>query len=305
MDKQEVKRLADKHGLIIDEEKIKINESGMDFLVAHVVDKKNNQWILRIPRREDSMTRSKQEHAVLEVLYKHTGIKAPHWKVFTNDCMAYKQLDGLPAGTIDHEIQNYVWSFDKESDLTRYHETLGATLAELHRTPISYVEDTGIKIFNSSQAKEEMSSRMNKVKEIYGVSDELWARWQKWLANDHLWPNHTGLLHGDVHPGHILVNKEKEVTGLIDWTEVAVGDVSIDFTSHYLIFGGEGLDVLISAYEKAGGRTWPFMKEHIIELVSAAAVGVAEFAQLSGLEEMEKMAKTMLGVDGENHESSK
>lgn len=30
---------------------------------------------------------------------------------------------------------------------------------------------------------------MNKVKETYGVSDELWNRWKQWLENDELWPS--------------------------------------------------------------------------------------------------------------------
>ena len=60
---------------------------------------------------------------------------------------------------------------------------------------------------------------MNKVKETYGVADELWNRWQQWLENDELWPQHATMIHGDLHPGHIMVDNEVNVTGLIDWTE--------------------------------------------------------------------------------------
>jgi aminoglycoside phosphotransferase (APT) family kinase protein len=43
-------------------------------------------------------------------------------------------------------------------------------------------------------------------------SDELWARWQRWLASD-LWPAHPAFVHGDLrtgdegvlaHPRHLL-----------------------------------------------------------------------------------------------------
>lgn len=106
----------------------------------------------------------------------------------------------------------------------------------------------------------------------------------------------TGLSHGDVHPGHELINEQSEITGLIDWTEVAVTDVSRDFVTHYMVAGVEGLEKALAAYAQAGGNTWPLMKEHIIELTNANAVGVAEFAAVSGSKEYEEMAKQMLGV---------
>ena len=49
---------------------------------------------------------------------------------------------------------------------------------------------------------------MNKVKETYGVSDELWNRWKQWLENDELWPRHATMIHGDLHPGHIMVDNQ-------------------------------------------------------------------------------------------------
>ncbi|BBP88601.1 hypothetical protein BsIDN1_22190 [Bacillus safensis] len=58
----------------------------------------------------------------------------------------------------------------------------------------------------------------------------------------------------DLHPGHILIDENQCVTGVIDWSEVGVGDVSADFLSHQLLFGKEGLTKLIHAYEKKSRR---------------------------------------------------
>jgi len=296
MNKQEIKKRAKDNGLDIVEATMILNESGLDFLVAHVEDKQGAKWILRMPRRQDSLAKANQEKYVLDVVNRYTDIQAPDWTIFTNELIAYKELAGVPAGTVDPEIQNYVWSIDIENSPIAYHQSLGRILAELHHVPTSYVKDAGIKIYNGVEARESMKSRMNNVKDSFGVNQELWDRWQAWISNDLLWPNHTGLSHGDVHPGHLLINARSEVTGLIDWTEVAVTDVSRDFIAHYLIFGETGLDKLINAYEQAGGRTWSHMKEHIMESHAADAIAVAEFSQSSGLKEMEDMAKQMLGI---------
>lgn len=133
----------------------------------------------------------------------------------------------------------------------------------------------------------------------YGVGAELWERWQKWLNNDGLWPDETALVHGDLHPGHILVDENEHVTGLIDWTEAKVADLSKDFLGHLTVFGEEELERLIHAYIEAGGPHWPKMKEHIIELSATSDIDVAEFAVVSGLKEYEEMAKQALGVENE------
>ncbi|NRK74512.1 phosphotransferase, partial [Salmonella enterica subsp. enterica serovar Typhi] len=114
---------------------------------------------------------------------------------------------------------------------------------------------------------------------------------QTWLNDEELWPKETGLIHGDLHPGHILVEKLGNVTGLIDWTEAKVADISRDFMGHYRVFGEEGLDALIKAYKEAGGYHWPRMKEHIIELNATFPVDIAELALISGQDEYVQMAK--------------
>ena len=65
---------------------------------------------------------------------------------------------------------------------------------------------------------------------------------------------------------------------------------------HYKAFGEEELEALIFAYKEAGRYYWPKMKEHIIELVAAYPVSIAEFAIESGVEDYAQMAKEALEV---------
>jgi hypothetical protein len=47
-----------------------------------------------------------------------------------------------------------------------------------------------------------MLERMEKVKVKFGVGESLWNRWQAWVKNRELWPQRTGLIHGDVQEIH-------------------------------------------------------------------------------------------------------
>ncbi|TFD93622.1 macrolide 2'-phosphotransferase [Jeotgalibacillus sp. R-1-5s-1] len=290
----EVINLAGKEGLVISEEGLKINESGVDFRVASGKDQAGDKWILRMPRRKESMRHAQKEKRALDTLSNLVDFQVPHWSVFSENLIAYKQLDGVPAATIDMKKQAYVWELDEHNPPDIFYESLGKVMAGLHSVDVRKFNDTGVPIIQEQDLRISMKSRMDKINEQFEIHPALWERWQTWLANEKLWPHHIGVRHGDLHPGHILINGQQAVTGLIDWTEIAVDDVSIDFTAHYQIFGEKGLNKLISAYDNAGGITWPTMQEHINELLAASPLTVAEYALVSGIPEMKEMAVHML-----------
>lgn len=297
--KTEVLEIAGRNGLSLRDETLEFNESGLDFQVVFAVDAQENEWVLRLPRRGDVMPRTKDEKKALSVVNKHvTAFETPQWSIYTNECIAYKKLTGVPAGTIDHELKNYVWVLDLNHVPDCFYQTLGKALAALHQVPIENAKNAGLTVHTPEEARQSMKERMDAVKAKIGVGETLWARWQSWIQTDDMWPKKTGLIHGDVHPGHILIDENSHVTGLIDWTEAKVTDTANDFVGLYRTFGEEGLQKMIDAYEEAGGNSWPKMKEHVIEL-AAYPVAIAEFAFVSGSEEFLQMAKQALQVGGE------
>ncbi|TDQ34602.1 macrolide 2'-phosphotransferase [Aureibacillus halotolerans] len=297
MNTRKLKQLAMSKGLDIIENSIKINESGIDFQVAFAKDQHDDNWILRIPRRPESMRHAHQEKNSLEIINRHVNFQLPDWSIFSEEFIAYKQLSGIPAATIDLEQQNYVWSFDESNVPPAYFQSLGKALADLHSLPHEEFKQSGVDVLRASELRVSMKQRMERVKKQYDINPTLWGRWQAWLAEDALWPTHVGVKHGDLHPGHVLINKNYQVTGFIDWTEVGIADVSVDFLSHQLLFGSDGLTKLIDAYDNAGGKTWSKMDEHIVELLTTSGITVAEFAEVSGLKEMHEMAAHMLASE--------
>ncbi|WP_404433324.1 macrolide 2'-phosphotransferase [Sutcliffiella horikoshii] len=292
--KEKVIEIAKANGLDILADSLTFNESGLDFLVVFAEDANGAEWVLRFPRREDVMASTQKEKRTLDLVSANLSVEAPNWLIYTDSLIAYKKLSGVPAATIDPEAQAYVWVLDDKNVPSVFTETLAQALVSLHRIDHEEALSSGLPVETPEEIRTNMEKRMEKVKEKFYVDPDLWQRWQDWLGNDSLWPKQTALVHGDLHAGHILIDEENKVTGFIDWTEAAVGDIAIDFVAHYRTFGEDVLKELIHHYEKAGGYVWPEMAQHVMELTAAYPIAIAEFALKSGLEEYMEMAKQVL-----------
>lgn len=290
-------KIAAQYGLNIQPETITLNDSGLDFQVAFAKDDHDKYWVLRIPRRSDVYQRTQSEKQTVDFLQEHVSFEVPKWKVHEADLIAYPKLNGVAAATIDPQIQNYVWEIEHKPVPDNFVNTLAEVLVDLHSIPEENITAQHIKTKSIQHIRNDFQQRMENVKATYGVSEEIWNRWQQWIETDELWPEYATMIHGDLHPGHIMVDYDANVTGLIDWTEAAHSDPSMDFMGHHRVFGEEGLEQLIAAYKSAGGNTWLRMKDHIIELNAVFPLFIAEFAIESGEFAYEKMAKKELGVE--------
>ena len=288
--RQEVLELSHDNGLKIEESSIQFNESGLDFQVVLATDVDGTRWILRLPRREDVLPSVDKEKRTLELIAPLLSVEVPRWTICTDELIAYRALNGVPAGTIDPEAKAYVWEIDLANVPDRFHESLARGIVSLHQVGVEKARSVGLPVKTAEEVRVEMKHRMDAAKREFGVGQTLWERWQSWLHNDEVWMRETVLTHGDLHAGHILINEQAQVTGFIDWTEASVADPARDFVAHYRTFGQDALNKLISAYAEAGGNTWPKMADHVIELNATFAIEIAEFALKSGLDEYRQMA---------------
>lgn len=295
-DVSDILALAKSNGLHILHEGLELNESGLDFRALFAKDIQGTPWVLRTPRRTDVVQSAAYEHKVLQLIRDTLPVAVPDWQVYSPEFIAYPQLEGTPTATIDMETKSYVWFINPEALTERFVASLAKALAALHWTDHQQAADFGVRVKQHDEVRQLMAQRMKEIRSAFGVSGELWQRWQTWLADDSYWPKYSALIHGDLHPGHILVSSNTEVTGMLDWTEAEVADPAIDFTSYYTLFGEVELTRLLKLYEAAGGRVWPRMSEHIVELTAAYSVLIAEFALKSGLDEYMEMARNALGV---------
>ncbi|WNC16011.1 macrolide 2'-phosphotransferase [Brevibacillus brevis] len=293
-----VLELAYKYGLILNRDSVLINESGLDFLASFAEDEEGMPWVLRLPRRDDVVESAAYEQRVLSLVKPRLPVAVPDWKIHTTELIAYPRLAGVPAATIDPEVNQYVWEIDEKNLPEAFVDTLATTLVALHSIGNDEAAAAGIRILTSTEARTDFREKMEWVKRNYNVSDSLWTRWQRWIADDSYWPTFSTVVHGDLHPGHLLIGENGHVTGLIDWTEGEVSDPSIDFQLYYALFGEKGLSKLLDRYECRGGRVWARMAEHIVERYAAYPVLIALFAEKSNSDEFRQYAQSMLGREG-------
>ncbi|MCM3785409.1 macrolide 2'-phosphotransferase [Neobacillus mesonae] len=287
--------LARKYGLSFDTDEVKVTESGMDFQVGMAKDTSDVIWVLRKPRREDVLERARNEKKVLHYIGGKLPVSVPDWKVFSDELIAYPRLDGIPMADVSEE--GYAWNTNHEQLTDKFVSSLAEALAALHVIDRVEASAAELRVKSPEEVRSLYASQAHEVKEKIGVKEELWERWQAWLAEDSYWPKECGLIHGDLHPPHILLDAEQQVTGLLDWTESEVADPATDFTIYYAIFGEKELERILTLYEAAGGKVWPRMKEHIIERYAAYPVLIGQFALLSGEQGVMAMARGALGLD--------
>jgi macrolide phosphotransferase len=174
--KQEVLELAHKHNLVIQEDSLEFNESGLDFQVVLATDIDGERWILRLPRREDVLPSVDKEKRTLELIAPLLSVEVPRWTISTDELIAYRALNGVPTGTIDPEAKAYVWEIDVANPPDQFHESLAKGIASLHQVSIEAVRAVGLPIETAEEARMAMKQKMDVVKGEFGVGEELWNR---------------------------------------------------------------------------------------------------------------------------------
>ncbi|MCY8515540.1 macrolide 2'-phosphotransferase [Bacillus atrophaeus] len=294
---EEIVRLAHKNGLMVNRESAQVNETGMDFQVVFADDDTGVPWVLRKPRRHDVVERAAAEGNALAFLRKHLSAAVPDWRIHTPELIAYPRLDGIPAAGIDLEEKQYVWNMDHQPPSDDFVRSLAGILAELHGTDPAAAAEAGIEVLNPNNTRQSIAKSMDNIKRELGVSDHLWRRWQKWMSDDSYWPGFSALIHGDLHPAHMLIGKNQRVTGLLDWTEAKVADPAKDFVAYQMILGDKETARLLRHYGEEGGGIWKGMQEHITEMQAAYPIDIAKFALQTKQDDHMEMARGALGLD--------
>ena len=288
-----IQQLAARHGLTLALESIQLEESGADFLAAFADDTSGTSRVLRMPRRDDVLPRAASEGRALTLIRPLLPVAVPEWQINSQELIAYPRLAGTPAVV---EGEAYVWHVASPPPHAAFIDSLAGALAALHGASHEAAAAADLRVLSPSAAREAAADKIETAGAILDVPPVIWRRWQAWLINDELWPPFSALIHGDLHPGHLLVDDDGRVTGIIDWTEAEVSDPAIDFVFAYWIFGEKMLRQLLQRYQSAGGRVWPGMVQQIGARQSVMPATVAIFARESGHPEYLEFARSLLAA---------
>lgn len=76
------------------------------------------------------------------------------------------------------------------------------------------------------------------------------------LAKTPRWPHPGVWVHGDLYLRHILVNRQKQLCGFIDWGDVHLGDPALDLSVGWSVIPESGRNAFRDAYGGVDEHTW-------------------------------------------------
>ncbi|HVK76644.1 MAG TPA: macrolide 2'-phosphotransferase [Kofleriaceae bacterium] len=259
-----------------------LDTTGLDFLVVHAHDAAGVPWIVRTPRRPDVVVAAAREARVLALVAPRLPVAVPDWRVHTDDVIAYPRLPGTPAVTID-AAGGPTWNLiDPAAPSDAFLDGFAAAVAALAAIPTADAAQAGVPVHTIADTRAAFARAADATRAALAPSDATWARWQRWLADDASWPTHAALVHGDLHPGHLLLDDGGRLTGVLDWTEAHIGDPSIDLAMFVGCFGRPALERLLPRLVARGLPTWPRLVDHCVERWHAFPVLGAEWALRTG-----------------------
>ncbi|MFC4559001.1 phosphotransferase family protein [Virgibacillus kekensis] len=215
---------------------VQINDEGWDNDILIV----NQQLVFRFPKTEAIADKIHAEAALLESLInKHLLIGLPVYHKLNDEngklkCVYYDYIDGAPLKSCHPDKKSAMILGDF---LTRLHQINPAqTDLKIERT-YAFWEN----LFHSVQ-KEVFPLISNSEKE------KIQAVFTGFLDDYKACQQLDTIVHGDLTASNIIC-KNREVTGVIDFTDAQIGDSAMDFAGFYWGWGPEFTHDVLAWYE--------------------------------------------------------
>jgi aminoglycoside phosphotransferase (APT) family kinase protein len=273
------------HGLALSASPDDLDQTGLDFLVVHARDSAGTRWVVRTPRRADVVISAGAEQRVLALLRGRLPVAIPDWRLFHPEppaVIGYPRLGGTAVVTVgpDGPTWNVV---DRAAPAPGFLDAMAEVFAALAAVPAEAAVAAGVAVVSIEESRAALRRGMDATREVLAPSPGVWARWQRWVDDDALWPvTPLALAHGDLHPGHLLVDDDGRVTGVLDWTEAKLTDPAVDLAMFHGCFGRAALTAVVDRLAPAAGITRANLEARAVERWAAAAVPAAEWALRTG-----------------------
>ncbi len=129
-------------------------------------------------------------------------------------------------------------------------------LAAVHRLPIDAAFGDTATPFSSPSFVAPNAAAISNAVDRFGRND--FEPLLEWLTDSPPAERAPGIMHGDYHPGNIIVNKRTGDLIIIDWSFAGIGDHRLDLAWAALwtgaVGGAEARSALLSAYEMGTGE---------------------------------------------------
>jgi aminoglycoside phosphotransferase (APT) family kinase protein len=212
----------------------------------------NGQWVFRFPKRPDVEQQLVLESRILPLLGKDSPLRLPAFcfhgrpsEAYPYHFVGYPKLPGVPAIQVDASA----------IPLESWAPTMGRFLSWLHRFPVGNAAQLGIPQQDVGAVLEEVrADALDDFELLHQVTHVApLDAWHAFFARGCLSSGSTGvpvLVHGDLAAEHILLDPARpEVTGIIDWSDIAISDRSLDLAGFFHWGGWPAMNAVLAAYE--------------------------------------------------------
>lgn len=211
----------------------------------------NGEWVFRFPRRDDVEQQLLIEMRVLPVLAMGAPVEVPVFSfagdptsLFPRRFGGYRKVPGVPAIALE----------DERTSLSTIAPAVGAFLSWLHAIPIADAIAIGVPSLDWTAQLDEIradaAADIEVVRKIAprGAPVDAWRAFLE--AGPGPIPDSAPVVgHNDFAAEHVLLDPEtRDITGVIDWSDIAVGSPVLDIAG-VLHWGGAAFaDAVLSAY---------------------------------------------------------
>ena len=247
------KRLIDSQFPELSPASIEFVGNGWDNTVFRV----NADFTFRFPRRKLGVECMINELRVMP----HVGNRLPI-------PISAPIYEGKPSETFDAPFAGYRWlpgrvaSYANMSD-EQYDANagrLGVFLRELHAIGKEEAKRFGaepdaIRRFDLPYRRAQLTERLNEIESL-NIIDDL-SPWRRLV--ERIEPLREArqqcLVHGDLYAHQVLVDEQGNITGIIDWGDVHLGDPAVDLAAGFMLFSPAARQRFIDAYGGADADT--------------------------------------------------
>jgi aminoglycoside phosphotransferase (APT) family kinase protein len=212
----------------------------------------NDTWVFRFPKRPDVEQQLLIEMQVLPLLTTKAPVPIPAFcfrgrpsSGFPRHFGGYPRLPGVPA--ID---------LDQAHIPVRLAPTLGRFLSWLHAFPAADVERLGVPHQAIEDVLDEVRSEALADFELVNrvAPDAPLEKWHAYLEAAEVDARGAlvALTHNDLAAEHVLLDPgTRDITGIIDWSDIAIADRAADFAGIFHWGGDPLVKAVLSAYRGA------------------------------------------------------
>jgi aminoglycoside 2''-phosphotransferase len=196
--------------------------------VAYLVD---DEWVFRCPAVPDAQATMRREIALLPQLGPTLPLPTPVFEHIAEhdgelQFVGYRLIRGVP---LEHDAPETVFA------------ALAGFLQALHSFPLDAARRAGVREepdqggYNARQR--ELHHQLGDLlsREEITLLDAVFERYESEYAPDSVTP---ALLHADLKPDHVMYDPAaQELTGVLDWGDVCLGDPDFDLAVISIFFG--------------------------------------------------------------------